>query len=120
MLERVAIALMVLLPILPIAGLLAWAEWWDRRRAALVAQQISLTDAISAELGWRGAGGEAWAGGSVAGRHDAADGTAGSGRKSARDHAPRVAGTLRDPAGAEGGAEGLAATFGRADSRTAG
>lgn len=51
MLERVAIALTVLLPILPIAGLLAWAEWWDRRRTTLVAQQIRLTDAISAELG---------------------------------------------------------------------
>jgi hypothetical protein len=51
MLERVAIALMVLLPILPIVGLLAWAEWWDRRRAALVARQIRLTDAIGAELG---------------------------------------------------------------------
>ena len=51
MLERVAITLTVLLPILPIVGLLAWAEWWDRRRAALLAQQIRLTDAISAELG---------------------------------------------------------------------
>jgi hypothetical protein len=51
MLERVAMAWTVMLPILPIVGLLAWAEWRDRRRAALVARQIRLTDAIGAELG---------------------------------------------------------------------
>jgi hypothetical protein len=51
MLERVAMVLAVLLPILPIVGLLAWTKWRDRRRAALVAWQIRLTDAIDAELG---------------------------------------------------------------------
>ena len=51
MLQRVPIALTVRLPILSVAGLLASAEWWDRRRAALVVQQIGPTDAISAELG---------------------------------------------------------------------
>jgi hypothetical protein len=39
------------LPIGPVAALLVWAEWRDRRRAALVARQIELTDAIGAELG---------------------------------------------------------------------
>jgi hypothetical protein len=38
-------------PILMMVALLAWAEWRDRRRAATVARQIRLTDAISAELG---------------------------------------------------------------------
>jgi hypothetical protein len=38
-------------PILPVAALLVWAAGRDRRRAAVVARQIELTDAISAELG---------------------------------------------------------------------
>jgi hypothetical protein len=38
-------------PIVPVAALLVWAEWRDRRRATLVTRQIELTDAISAELG---------------------------------------------------------------------
>ena len=38
-------------PILMVVALLAWVEWRDRRRAATVARQIRLTDAITAELG---------------------------------------------------------------------
>jgi hypothetical protein len=39
------------LPLLAALGLLLLAEWRDRRRAAALAQQIRLTDAIAAELG---------------------------------------------------------------------
>lgn len=38
-------------PILVIVGLLALATWRDRRREAMVARQIRLTDAIADELG---------------------------------------------------------------------
>ena len=38
-------------PILLIAGLLVLAAWRDRRRAAMVARQIRLSDAIADELG---------------------------------------------------------------------
>jgi len=38
-------------PILVIIGLLALAAWRDRRREAMVARQIRLTDAIADELG---------------------------------------------------------------------
>ncbi len=38
-------------PILLIAGLLALAAWRDRRREAMVARQIRLSDAIADELG---------------------------------------------------------------------
>jgi len=38
-------------PILVIVGLLALAAWRDRRREAMVARQIRLTDAIADELG---------------------------------------------------------------------
>jgi hypothetical protein len=38
-------------PFLTMAGLLALAAWRDRRRAATVAYQIRLTDAIAAQLG---------------------------------------------------------------------
>jgi hypothetical protein len=38
-------------PILIIIGLLALAAWRDRRREAMVARQIRLTDAIADELG---------------------------------------------------------------------
>jgi hypothetical protein len=38
-------------PILVIVGLLALAAWRDRRREAMVARQIRLTDAIAEELG---------------------------------------------------------------------
>ena len=38
-------------PILVIAGLLALAAWRDRRREGMVARQIRLTNAITAELG---------------------------------------------------------------------
>lgn len=38
-------------PILVILGLLALAAWRDRRREAMVARQIRLTDAIADELG---------------------------------------------------------------------
>jgi hypothetical protein len=49
---RIAIgALLALSPVLTALGLLALAEWRDRRRAAAIAWQVRLTDAISAELG---------------------------------------------------------------------
>jgi hypothetical protein len=38
-------------PVLVVAGLLALAAWRDRRREAVVARQIRLTDAIADELG---------------------------------------------------------------------
>jgi hypothetical protein len=38
-------------PILVIIGLLALAAWRDRRREAMIARQIRLTDAIADELG---------------------------------------------------------------------
>ena len=38
-------------PILTALGLLALAEWRDRRREAAIARQVRLTDAITAELG---------------------------------------------------------------------
>ena len=38
-------------PILVILGLLALAAWRDRRREAMVARQVRLTDAIADELG---------------------------------------------------------------------
>jgi hypothetical protein len=50
----VTTALMVLTmssPILVILGLLALAGWRDRRREAMIARQIRLTDAIADELG---------------------------------------------------------------------
>jgi hypothetical protein len=51
MLEMLTMALTLSVPVLPVVALLALAEWRDRRQAALVARQIRLTDAISAELG---------------------------------------------------------------------
>ena len=49
---RIAIgALLALSPVLTALGLLALAEWRDRRRAAAIAWQVRLTDAISAKLG---------------------------------------------------------------------
>jgi hypothetical protein len=38
-------------PLLVVIGLLALAAWRDRRRAAMVARQVRLTDAIADELG---------------------------------------------------------------------
>lgn len=38
-------------PVLVILGLLALAGWRDRRREAMIARQIRLTDAIAAQLG---------------------------------------------------------------------
>lgn len=38
-------------PILLILGLLELAEWRDRRREAMVARQIRLTDALAEEIG---------------------------------------------------------------------
>jgi hypothetical protein len=49
---RYLVGLLVgLLPLLVVGGLLALAAWRDRRREALVARQIRLTDAIAAEMG---------------------------------------------------------------------
>lgn len=49
---RIAVAaLLGLSPILTALGLLTLAEWRDRRRAAVIASQVRLTDAISTELG---------------------------------------------------------------------
>jgi hypothetical protein len=47
----IASALAGLSPLLAVGGLLALAAWRDRRRAATVARQIRLTDALAAELG---------------------------------------------------------------------
>jgi hypothetical protein len=50
----VTTALMVLTmssPVLVVLGLLALAEWRDRRRVAMIARQVRLTDAIADELG---------------------------------------------------------------------
>jgi hypothetical protein len=44
-------ALTVSSPILVIFGLLGLAAWRDRRREAMIARQIRLTDAIAEELG---------------------------------------------------------------------
>jgi hypothetical protein len=49
--EAILVALAMVAPILPAVGLLALAEWRDRRRAAVIARQIRLTDAIAEELG---------------------------------------------------------------------
>ena len=46
-----AVVIVVAWPILMTLGLLALGAWRDRRRAAVVAQQIRLTDSIAAELG---------------------------------------------------------------------
>lgn len=51
MIEATLVVLAMLSPILPVAGLLVLAKWRDRRRAAVVARQIRLTDAIAEELG---------------------------------------------------------------------
>jgi hypothetical protein len=51
MIGTALVVLAMLFPILPAVGLLALAEWWDRRRAAVIARQIRLTDAIAEELG---------------------------------------------------------------------
>ena len=49
---RIAVAaLLGLSPILTALGLLTLAEWRDRRRAAVIASQVRLTDAIATELG---------------------------------------------------------------------
>ncbi|HZS33644.1 MAG TPA: hypothetical protein VFC42_09725 [Methylomirabilota bacterium] len=42
---------LALSPLLTVAGLLAIAEWRDRRRATAVARQVRLSDALAAELG---------------------------------------------------------------------
>jgi hypothetical protein len=42
---------LAMLPILVVLGLLELATWRDRRRRAVVASQIALTDAITGELG---------------------------------------------------------------------
>jgi hypothetical protein len=49
--EAILVALAMVSPILPAVGLLALAEWRDRRRAAVIARQIRLTDALAEELG---------------------------------------------------------------------
>jgi hypothetical protein len=51
MIESVLAVVTMSLPILTIAGMLAAAEWRDRRRTGALARQIRLTDAIAGELG---------------------------------------------------------------------
>jgi hypothetical protein len=46
-----AVLILMSSPILVIVGLLALAEWRDRRRDAIVSRQIRLTDAIAEEVG---------------------------------------------------------------------
>jgi hypothetical protein len=50
----VTTALMILTissPVLAVLALLALAEWRDRRRVAMIARQVRLTDAIASEMG---------------------------------------------------------------------
>ena len=51
MLTTMLTVLMISSPVLAIFGLLALAGWRDRRRDAIFAWQIRLTDAIGAQLG---------------------------------------------------------------------
>jgi len=51
MIEATLVVLTMLSPILAVAGLLVLAEWRARRRAAVIARQIRVTDAIAEELG---------------------------------------------------------------------
>lgn len=51
MLTAVTAILTISSPILVVLGLLSLAAWRDRRREAVVARQIRLTDAIADELG---------------------------------------------------------------------
>ena len=51
MLTAAIVILTMSSPILVILGLLALAAWRDRRRDAVIARQIRLTDAIADELG---------------------------------------------------------------------
>jgi hypothetical protein len=51
MLTAATVILTISSPILVVLGLLSLAAWRDRRREAVVARQIRLTDAIAGELG---------------------------------------------------------------------
>jgi hypothetical protein len=51
MMTAALVALTMSSPILVIFGLLALAAWRDRRREAMVARQIRLTDALADEVG---------------------------------------------------------------------
>ena len=51
MLTAATVILTISSPILVVLGLLSLATWRDRRREAVVARQIRLTDAIAGELG---------------------------------------------------------------------
>ena len=51
MLNAATVILTISSPILVVVGLLSLAAWRDRRREAVVARQIRLTDAIAGELG---------------------------------------------------------------------
>ena len=85
---RIAIgALLALSPVLTALGLLALAEWRDRRRAAAIAWQVRLTDAISTELGGVVAPVVSKPlGGPLAGRHARAGRPAGAGEPHPRHH----------------------------------
>lgn len=62
MLTLIGLAAIALVPAVLVVGLLLFVEWVQRRRNALVARQIAVTDAIHQELGavvapvarWRG------------------------------------------------------------------
>ena len=51
MLTATAVILTMSSPILVVIGLLALAAWRDRRREAVIARQVRLTDAIAEEVG---------------------------------------------------------------------
>jgi hypothetical protein len=51
MLTATTVILTMFSPILVVLGLLSLAAWRDRRREAVIARQIRLTDAIAEELG---------------------------------------------------------------------
>src|SRR5262249_45114939 len=51
MLNAATVILTISSPILVVLGLLSLAAWRDRRRDAVIARQIRVTDAIASELG---------------------------------------------------------------------
>jgi len=51
MLNAATVILTISSPILVVLGLLSLAAWRDRRREAVIARQIRVTDAIARELG---------------------------------------------------------------------
>jgi hypothetical protein len=51
MLTTVGVLVVTLTPMVAVVALLELSAWFERRRAAAIARQITLTDAIAGELG---------------------------------------------------------------------